>query len=356
MSDSENRLSKVTDTKLLAVIVIYKRLPSESPTLLSLLNAAQEISTSDLKLRILIQDNTPGGQFITDLPPLVRYEAASNNPGLADAYNRALDVATAEGFDWLLTLDQDTILPNDFLTQLLNIIRKLPLSPMISAILPHVTGDNRNISPFRLLLRAIPRRFPYGYTGIPQQATYAINSAATLRVSAIREISGYDPAFPLDISDLNLFHRLYLSGKFVFVAGNLIVHHDFSLLKKHSRMNVQRYQSLLLDECAFWDMNMGILARLERLARLAGRACKDLFTPEARIFQKLTLAELKRRIVTSRSRRIIEWKDFARTRAAASFVMPAISSKVLMENSAQADLKINDGEAPLNELHNHTDI
>src|SRR5882757_4670430 len=289
MPNSEKISHKLTGPGLLAVIVIYKMLPNESPTLRSLLEAAKEIPQGSLELAILIRDNTPGGQSIGNLPSNIRYEAAPDNPGLADAYNLALEIAHAEGYDWVLTLDQDTVLPKDFLAQLSEITWKLRLSSDIGAVVPQVTGDGRNISPFRLSLGAIPRRFPYGFTGIPQHATYAINSAATLRVSAVREIGGYDPAFPLDISDLNLFHRLYLSRKVVFVAGNLLVHHEVSLLKKHSRMNMQRYHSLLLDECAFWDMNMGILARCERLTRLVGRVCKDLFATGDHAFQKMTL-------------------------------------------------------------------
>jgi GT2 family glycosyltransferase len=318
MSSAEKISYGLTSAKLLAVIVIYKMLPKDSPTLRSLLEAAREISSGGLYLTILIRDNTPGGQSIGDLPAGVHYDAAPNNPGLAEAYNLALELAHTSGYDWLLTLDQDTILPLDFLTQLSKIMCKLNLSPSIGAIVPQVTSDGRNISPFRLVGGIIPRRFRYGYTGVPLNATYAINSGATLRVSTAREIGGYEPAFPLDISDLNLFHRLHLSGKSVWVAGDLLLHHEVSLFKKHSRMNIQRYHSLLLDECAFWDMNMGMLARLERLTRLVGRVCKDLFATENREFQKTTLAEIKRRLSTPRSKRISEWKDWARERQLSS--------------------------------------
>ena len=297
------------------MVVIYKMLPVDSPTLRTLLHAAEDTGQSGLDLSILLRDNTPGGQPVSSVPAGVRYEAAPLNPGLADAYNRALEVASAEGHEWLLTLDQDTVLPEDFLRELAKVIRDVQLSASIAAVVPQVASDGRNISPFRFILGTVPQTFPLGYFGAPSGATYAINSAATLRVSAVLAIGGYDPAFPLDISDLNLFHRLARAGKSVFVAGNIVIGHDFSLLKKHSRMSVQRYRSLLHDECAFWDMNMGAAARFERMFRLCGRVCKDLIATENSAFQGLTLAEIRRRLLTRRSKRVSEWKQWAEARS-----------------------------------------
>jgi GT2 family glycosyltransferase len=304
--------------RLFAVIVTYKMRPHESSTLRTLLDTARKVESDGLELGVLVWDNTPGGQDAGVIPAGVRYQAAPDNPGLARAYNSALETAHAEGFDWLLTLDQDSVLPANFLTRITDLARKLQSTPRVAAIVPQVTGDGRNLSPFQFALGTVPRCFRYGVTGIQEHATYAVNSAATLRVDALRSIGGYDPMFPLDISDINLFHRLQHSGKRVFVAGDLMIGHDFSLLKKHGRMSVERYRAMLLDECAFWDMNMGPLARVERMIRFVGRTCKDLLVPESRDFQRITLAELKRRLLTPRRRRIAEWTNWARMRYALS--------------------------------------
>jgi GT2 family glycosyltransferase len=297
--------------KVLAVVVIYRIKPSESSSLRTLLNATDRIQQTTIDLSILIWDNTPGGQAIDHLPDGVRYDAAPDNPGLATAYNRALEIATSEGYEWLLTLDQDTGLPPHFLRRIADSIRSLPASPTIGAIVPHVTGDGRTLSPYRHVWGAYPRWFRYGYNGIPDAAVYALNSAATLRVSALREIGGYDPLFPLDASDLNLFHRLHASGQRVFVIGDLVVSHDFSLLDKSRRMSIERYKSLLRYECAFWDIYMGRLARLERMIRLVGRACKELMSSEEREFRKVTIAELMRRLLTPRAKRIGQWQKWS---------------------------------------------
>ena len=304
--------------RLLAVVVLYRMRPCESSTLHTLLKAARETSRAELEMGIFIQDNTPGGQDPGELSPEIRYEAAPGNPGLAEAYNRALDIAHVEGYDWLLTLDQDTALPADFLVRIAKLARTLHSSSTIGAIVPQIMDGDRKLSPFQFVLGVVPRWFRYGFVGIPQRATYALNSAATLRVAALEQIGRYDPMFPLDISDINVFHRLHRSGQRVYFAGDICVSHNFSLLNKHGRMTLERYQALLLDECAFWDMNMGSLARLERMIRLAGRICKDLLTPKEAAFRRATIAELKRRLLTSRTRRIEEWKIWTAVRFASS--------------------------------------
>lgn len=330
----ESMISRTSPSvaRIFAVIVIYKLRPFESSTLQTLLNAARQTSLVGLELGILVWDNTPGGQYPGEIPPGVQYESRPENPGLACAYNQALEIANAEGYDWLLTLDQDSVLPLNFLVRIAELARKFRSTPTVAAIVPQVKGDGRNLSPFYFAGGIVPRWFPFGFTGIPQRATYALNSAATLRVAAVREIGGYDPMYPLDVSDINLFHRLHRSGKGIFVAGDLLISHDFSLLKKHRRMSIERYHALLLDECAFWDLNMGPLARLERMIRLAGRTCRDLATPEERAFRNLTLVELKRRLLTPRAQRIVAWKDWATARYTSSAQAADPQSLCLREN------------------------
>ncbi len=316
MQNLETKISIEPPTRMLAVVVLYRMRPCDSRTLQTLLNAVRETSQAELEIAIFVQDNSPEDRGPGELPEGIRYEAAPGNPGLANAYNRALDIASAEGFEWLLTLDQDTTLPTDFLTRITKLTHTLASSPMIGAIVPQVIDEGRNLSPFRFALGSVPRWFRYGCVGISDCPTYALNSAATLRVAALRQIGGYDPMFPLDISDINTFHQLHRYGHKVFLVGDIRISHNFSLLDKHRRMSLDRYRALLWDECAFWDMNMGRVARLERMLRLAGRALKDFLAPEEAAFRKITLTELRRRLLTSRAKRIIQWRNWALARSA----------------------------------------
>ena len=140
--------SKKSIARLLAVIVIYKRPLCESPSLRTLLEASALISETSVSLGILIRDNTPGGQDPGHIPEGVQYESAPSNPGLAQAYNRALEIAREEQYDWLITLDQDTSLPPDFLVRVGALADKFESCPMIGAIVPQVVGDGQFYLPF----------------------------------------------------------------------------------------------------------------------------------------------------------------------------------------------------------------
>jgi len=314
--------------RIFAVIVVYRMPPHASPTLQTLLRAAEAAPKDHIDLKILVSDNTPGGQEHAEVPSGVIYRPAPENPGLARAYNHALEIAGDQGYEWLLTLDQDSVLPLTFLTRIAQLAFELRDDSQVGAIVPQIEGDNRNLSPFRFSLGAIPRCFNAGYIGKARGATYALNSTATIRISALRQIGGYDPMFPIDVSDINLFHRLHLAGYKVFVAGDVLISHEFSVLKKHRRMSIERYRSQLWDECAFWDMNMGPLARLERLTRLLVRVFKDGISQEKRAFGYQAVQEIKRRVLNRRASRIAAWKSWAEKRSKGCALPLASSSEV----------------------------
>jgi GT2 family glycosyltransferase len=299
--------------RLFAIVVLYKVNPADSSSLQTLLTAATSVREG-LELKILVWDNTPGGQSAGVFPPGVLYKSAPHNPGLAIAYNYAWKMADSEGYEWLLTLDQDSVLPANYLARAAELAHDLISTETVGAIVPQVIADGRVISPFEFLFGALPRWFPLGHVGLSKRAAYAANSGSILRIAALRGVDGYDPAFPLDLSDTSVFHRLYHSGKHVFIAGDLQLHHDFALLNKHARMSIERYDASLLDDCAFWDIYMSKLARLERVLRFAVRACKESFRSNDAPFRKRTLLEVKRRLFKSRLRRMTEWKTFAALR------------------------------------------
>ncbi len=239
---------------------------------------------------------------------------APENPGLAHAYNYALSRAIENGCDWFVTLDQDSILPANYITSMCQVASEVSADRSIAAIVPHVAGDGHSLSPFHLYLSSLPRWFPPGFTGVARTAVLAVNSASMLRIEALKEVGGYDPLFSLDASDLCLFQRLHEAGYRVYVEGDVLVHHEFALLKQDQRMSVSRYEAMLLDECAFWDLYLSPLARLERILRLMGRLTRDALRGKNANFRKINIAELRRRLTQSRTQRILEWRQRASVR------------------------------------------
>ncbi len=165
------------ETSVFALIVLYKSLAIESPTLQTLLEAERAVSSNSLRISILIADNTPGGQNPGLLPEGVRYCAATDNPGLARPYNDALALAEKEGFTWLLTLDQDTQLPVNFFTAMDVHVKQYSADARIAAIVPRITDHGRLISPFRFVGGFLPWVLASKAKGISKRYTSALTSA-----------------------------------------------------------------------------------------------------------------------------------------------------------------------------------
>ncbi|HWO39233.1 MAG TPA: glycosyltransferase [Candidatus Acidoferrum sp.] len=294
----------------LAVIALYRMRPSDSASLATLNAAAAQLSSDLGALDILIYDNTSAAdpQRPPELPDQVSYYASGHNDGVASAFNYGLVSALQRKCDWLITLDQDTSLHADFLDRVARVAQKIKHEPSIAAIVPQITGDGRMLSPNWFWAGAIPRWFPRGYIGIPPHHTFAFNSASVLRVNALRQIQGYSRSFWLDNSDSYLYHRLHLYGKKVFVAGDIQVDHQFSMLDRKNRMSISRYRNVLRSESFFWDTSMNRLAGIERTVRLIGRWCKQAVDRHSKELRKETALGIRRRLFSSRRSRVASWQ------------------------------------------------
>lgn len=256
--------------RIFAVIVLYKMRPDESTALRTLRAAIPSLQNGQAEIRILLYDNTLGGQDPGPLPREVQYYADLANSGLASAYNYALEVAKEGGFDWLLTLDQDTHLPCDFLRNLHHAISFVAPLTNVGAIVPTCGGGpgspwTRRRYGFR------PKRFSDDFIGIPTEVVYAVNSASTIRVRALQVIGGYDPRFPIWASDHVMFHRLQHNNFRVFVAGNIHVDHDSSMLDLKHRSTPDRYEAILRADEAFYDEYLGRQGHLVLLVLMLHR-------------------------------------------------------------------------------------
>jgi GT2 family glycosyltransferase len=295
--------------RLFAVIGLYQKTPSESASFQSLMESCSQLRSDKGNISILLYDNSPNGKPLGELPPCVCYHTTGQNEGLANAFNFALARACQENREWLVTLDQDTKLPPHFLIRIAEIADEVNNRPEIAAIVPQIIGDDRILSPNWFWAGAIPRWFPKNFIGVPKERTFAFNSASTLRVSALREIGGYCPWFWLDHCDSFLYHELNRIEKKVFVAGDLQVDHNFSMLDIDTRMSVSRYHNMLLAEAAFWDLAMSPLARMERIARLFGRLCKYAMAGRNPAFREETALALKRQLFCSKTSRLVLWRN-----------------------------------------------
>ncbi len=288
-----------TGLKLFAIIVLYKMRPAESPSLRTLIQA-RDAAKPCCETTIFIADNTPGGQSEVDVPDGIFYEAFPGNPGLAPPYNRAILDAERGGCRWILTLDQDTCLPINFLTSMIRYVRLYRDDDRVAGFVPCIIDNGATISPFRFLCGSFPRTIRRGTIGIAKAHTSALNSASLLRISALQQVGGYDERFPLNNSDTAVFARLDRARKRLFVAGDIIVNHELAILRRERRMTPERYRQLLIDEFDFWNSYMPLPARIERIFRLLGRLVRGYLTAEDARFRDATRDEIRLRLSSLR--------------------------------------------------------
>jgi GT2 family glycosyltransferase len=275
---------------VLAVLVIYRREPATSPTLVSLCRAFAE---RDLARRfaLLIYDNSPSAAALPDAIPVpFRHIHDPANGGLFAAYTAALALAEEQGREWLLLLDQDTSLTSAYLRTLLLALRDARSDPRCAALAPKLLSGNRIVSPARILWGGRLSPVDEALTGMAPWEAMALNSATLLRVSAIRQVGGFHPGFWLDYLDYWLFNRLYRAGYSLYVL-DATLHHELSVTSI-TDMPIARYDNVLLAEGEFYRSCKSKAENALYPLRLALRAARMLMKRDGRRFFFLTLRHL----------------------------------------------------------------
>lgn len=293
---------------ILAVIVLYKMRHADSASFQTLNAAIPRLGEQHLPVHILLYDNSEKAEPPVDLPENVRYHAAERNDGIAGAYNFALRHAVREGFTWMLTLDQDTQLPPEFLVNLQALSERLNPVHEVGAIVPHLAHAGRQLSPVRIRPWGV-KYLPPETAGFLRGEIHAFNSGTLFRVRALQQIGGFDPCFWLDYQDASIFRHLHQCGRRIYIAENLQVEHNLSLLSAGDSMGVERFRNFLLAESAYCDLHRGRIARAFLTLRLMGRFWRQLRNGADPTLRQLTRKALLRRIFRTRRRRIQEWRD-----------------------------------------------
>lgn len=292
-----------------AVIVLYGMTPGESPAYRSLIEAHAKAAAQQVNVSIVLWDNSPSRPSSLALPEDAEYFHDPRNPGLAFAYNQVLEIAVRHGSHWLITLDQDTTVPPDYLLSMATAAHVCTYRPEVAAIVPQIAFGRKRLSPNRFVLGALPQWYRPGFSGVPDEPVFAMNSGAMLRVDALRQIGGYDLRYPLDHSDFVMLLNLHQHGKRVYIDGNIQLHHEFSMMDMNRLVSEGRYRRGLLTETAFWDSYMNWLAGWERTARLALRMVRHWKRGDRKELRRVTRQFLFLRLFQPKEVRLRRWRE-----------------------------------------------
>ena len=294
---------------VLAVLVLYRRSLEESVTWKALLGQVDPTLRSSVDFHLLVCDNGPlrPDSTMTPLPGWVEYVAARENRGLAWAYNLGLARAQERGADWVLTLDQDTALPTDFLGRLASLAQRAS-SEDVAAIVPQLVSEAGEVHSPVLAGIAAERMIPRGFQGIASGEVRPFNSAALVRTAALEAIGGYDRRFWMNYLDHAVFHSLQSAGYRVWIAGDLQIQHHLSLHEGRDRMSEQHFRHFSAAESAFRDLHGSWLEGLLFTGRLFLRAINQKRRGDPAHFLHATLTVWEGRLLLGRKERIRRWE------------------------------------------------
>jgi GT2 family glycosyltransferase len=309
--------SSIGRTRIFAVVVLYGQRPSASVTVATL---ARALEGAPADCAVLVYDNSAdnsagggadksaeGGASPEAMPAGFRYHAAAANRGLLGAYEAALERARAEGYEWLLTLDQDTAVPADFFSAIEPGLHAAKDDPRIAAIVPHLAEGDQLLSPAYVRIGRL-KPLAAHFSGVPQREARAFNSAALLRIPALDAIGGFHPCFWLDHLDSWLHHQFYVQGWRMFVLDSVHLEHHFSLLNYRERVSLPHLQNFLMAECAYVDLYGTWWEHAAYTAQLVVRLINQIRRREAPEVLQATRAALRRRLTMNRTRRLERWR------------------------------------------------
>lgn len=274
---------------LQCVVVLYRCSPDESRTLACLAEFLSEHDDLARQIALLIYDNSPIRQTVDPgrwRCAAVEYHYDAENGGLSPAYNLALSKAQQRSIEWLVLLDQDTVLTSELFPALFDAITS-PVPAEVCAIVPKLMRGGEVLSP-QIVGRFRNRACGAAFSGILERQVTALNSAACVRAQAVASVGGFAPEYRIEFLDHIMFHRLQAAGGRVLVLDIAIEHH-LSLTNIETEMGLERYRRVLDAEWMFVrETGFGGGPAVQRL-RLLKRAFVQSVRLRSKKFARLTL-------------------------------------------------------------------
>lgn len=281
-------MSQTNKRKILPIIVLYNTKLEDSSTF-NTLNASLAASNKSYSIDMVVYDNSPVPTSVkTILSPNILYVHDAENGGISKAYNCALDIALQRGFEWLLLLDQDSELPQDFVANCFYELQLQQENPSIAAIVPIVYCGSKLISPCKVgwggkIFPLVDHRLR-----VQKHEITAINSGALVKVAFLDSIGGFNNEFWLDMLDHWLFRMIYCKEMNVAVGNNKIIHN--LSIQNYSTISLARYQNVISAESRFSQTDRSVWHRTFFRTRLAVRVLKFLFIHKRPDLSSLTLS------------------------------------------------------------------
>ena len=189
--------------------------------------------------KVIIVDNGSQGTSKTlfeelKYSPEVEIIENPDNLGIAVALNQGLKHAMGQGYEWMVTFDQDSQPESDLLQKLISAQMEIERKN-IAIIAPQII-DARLEKPSLFLQRKMPliyERVPCNATSL-EDITYVITSGAMVNTNIAEALGGFRSDLFIDYVDTEFCLRARKHGYRILVACEAKIHHYFGE-RKHIR-------------------------------------------------------------------------------------------------------------------------
>ena len=171
---------------------------------------------------IIIFDNIGNKRNLFEVHSVV-YLTENENKGIAYALNRIMERAKADYCEWVVTLDQDTIIPDNMVES----FRNYTNLNKVAIICPQVI-DRR-----RLYLKPSDRKEPY------VDIDYCITSASCTNIKIWEKLGGYDEWLFIDFVDGDYCKRLNIENYRIIQLSNIVIDQEFGNISLKSPWKVK---------------------------------------------------------------------------------------------------------------------
>jgi GT2 family glycosyltransferase len=298
---------------IIAVVVLYNSTVEESYTIKSLMLNHPEYLDPIKDFHLIIYDNGLVEQEIKmNIPFKFQYFHNPKNEGLAVAYNYALKEAIHGSYSWMLLLDQDSSLPEVFLSNLFDDLNKIADDCRITAVVPRMYYKDNIFSPSKVLFGGLHRPINKNHKGIYKHSICAIGSCSLIKIEFLEMIGGFNEFFWMDSLDRWLFLTIEKNKGIVYVSNSLI-EHELSILDYDKFVSENRYNNIMKYETFFMKLYKSKSENFIYYLRLLNRILIFSLSEKNKMYAKLTWCHLKEILFTSRFADIHKTSGFNQT-------------------------------------------
>lgn len=160
--------------------------------------------------RIYVFDNSDRQNVLVQSGKVV-YISEEKNKGIAYALNQIMETAKKDGYDWVITMDQDSLIPDGMVTGFENSMKR---HNNVGIICPQVIDKRRSY------IQVVD-------TVNEEYVDFCITSAACTSIEAWEKCGKFDEWLFIDLVDNDFCKRLTLSGYKILKLNRWILDQEF---------------------------------------------------------------------------------------------------------------------------------